>query len=76
MAYTAESLGFIGKRAEHPRWQLPDVSLEDIQPDRGCVVAPSCLTCWLPQCILDYPPQERTMVRRQFLEKKRQKPSL
>jgi len=65
--YVAESLGDIGKRrtsAGNRRYENLDVSR-----DTGCEdFSPSCLTCPLPKCIIEYPAEQRGKIRRRFRE--------
>jgi hypothetical protein len=61
MAYVAEGLGFIGKRAtERQRGVKKEVAVDDICRDTGCPdVSSSCLVCPLPRCLFELPPAQR-----------------
>ena len=56
--YLADGLGHIGKL--HAQGRYVEKWITEVSQDRGCEVAPSCLTCPLPQCIYDLPPARAT----------------
>lgn len=49
------------RRRKRSVWQV--TSSLSVAPDAGCELWSSCLSCPLPRCVYDYPPEERRAMR-------------
>jgi hypothetical protein len=66
-SYTGQRIADIAKPSRGRGLPIGEVDIPQVPPDTGCDVSPSCLECPLNQCLYDYKPRERAIVKANFL---------